>query len=126
MRTTVTLDDALYEQALTPPTPTVIAYRTVEPSVFGLFQFGTENRPLILLLLMGVTIVATTLGYHHISLVAPRFPRDFKIQAWTMLAASSVSMWSAIRYYQISVASGVEVENPHIHFAWMTLFGGAK
>ena len=114
---------ALYQKALAHLTPTVIAYRTLETSFFGLFQFGTENRPLILLLLMGVTIVATTLGYHHISLVAPRFPRDFKIQAWTMLAASSVSMWSAIRYYEISVASGVEVENPHIHFAWMALFG---
>lgn len=114
---------ALYQKALAHLTPTVVAYRTLETSFFGLFQFGTENRPLILLLLMGVTIVATTLGYHHISLIAPRFPRDFKVQAWTMLAASSVSMWSAIRYYQISVASGVEVENPHIHFAWMTLFG---
>lgn len=114
---------ALYQKAVTHLTPTIVAYRTLETSFFGLFQFGTENRPLILLLLMGVTIVATTLGYHHISLVAPRFPRDFKIQAWTMLGASSVSMWSAIRYYQISVASGVEVEEPHIHFGWMTMFG---
>lgn len=114
---------AVYGKAIAHMTPAVIAYRTVETSFFGLFQFGTENRPLILLLLMGVTIVATTLGYHHISLVAPRFPRDFKVQAWTMLAASSLSMWSAIRYYEISVASGVAVEDPHIHFAWMALFG---
>ena len=113
----------LYEKVVQHQTPQVKAYRTLETSFFGLFQFGTENRPLILLLLMGVTIVATTLGYHHISLVSPRFPRDFKIQAWTMLGASSVSMWSAIRYYQISVASGVEVEDPHIHFGWMTMFG---
>lgn len=113
----------LYQKAVNHLTPSVIAYRTLETSFFGLFRFGTENRPLILLLLLGVTIVATTLGYHHISLVAPRYPRDFKIQAWTMLGASSVSMWSAIRYYQISVASGVEVENPHIHFGWMAMFG---
>lgn len=113
----------LYQKAVNHLTPTVVAYRTLETSFFGLFQFGTENRPLILLLLMGVTIVATTLGYHHISLVAPRYPRDFKVQAWTMLAASAVSLWSAIRYYQISVASGVEVEDPHIHFGWMAMFG---
>ena len=81
---------ALYERVVTHLTPAVVAYRTLETSFFGLFQFGTDNRPLILLLLMGVTILATTMGYHHISLVAPRFPRDFKVQAWTMLAASSV------------------------------------
>ena len=113
----------LYQRVVTHMTPMVVAYRTVETSFFGLFQFGTDNRPLILLLLMGVTILATTIGYHHISLVAPRYPRDFKIQAWTMLGASSLSMWSAIRYYQISRDTGVAIEDPHIHFGWMALFG---
>ena len=114
---------ALYASIVAHQTPQLKAYRALETSFFGLFQFGSENRPLILLLLMGVTILATTAGYHHISLVAPRHPRDFKVQAWTMLAASSLSMWSAIRYYQISGDTGVPIEDPHIHYGWMLMFG---
>src|SRR5690606_5346301 len=113
---------ALYEKILTHLSPAVVAYRTVETSFFGLFRFGTENRPLILLMLLGVTILATTCGYPLISAVAPRYPRDYKVQAWTMLGASAVSLWSAIKYYQISVDSGVAVENPHIHYGWMVMF----
>lgn len=114
---------AMYERAAGAITPAVVAYRTLETSFFGLFRFGADNRPLILLGLLGVTILATTLGYHHISLVAPRYPRDFKVQAWTMLAASSLSLYSAVRYYQISKASGVPIEAPMIHYSWMVLFG---
>lgn len=114
---------ALYTTLLDHITPQLKAYRALETSFFGLFQFGSDHRPLILLLLMGVTILATTVGYHHISLVAPRFPRDFKVQAWTMLIASSLSMWSAVRYYQISADSGVPIEDPHIHYGWMLMFG---
>ncbi|TDP88485.1 TRAP-type C4-dicarboxylate transport system permease large subunit [Aquabacterium commune] len=114
---------ALHNSLVAHITPQLKAFRALETSFFGLFQFGSDNRPLILLLLMGVTILATTVGYHHISLVAPRHPRDFKVQAWTMLAASSLSMWSAVRYYQISGDSGVPIEDPHIHFGWMLMFG---
>lgn len=114
---------AFYERAVAHTTPMVVAYRTLETSFFGLFRFGVENRPLILLLLMGVTILATTIGYHHISLVAPHYPRDYKVQAWTMLLASGLSLWSVISHYQISLASGVPVEEPIIHFGWMVMFG---
>ena len=112
----------IYQQAITHTTAAVIAYRTLETSFFGLFQFGSENRPMILLLLMGVTILAATIGYHHISLVPPRYARDYKTQAWTMALASGFALWSSIRYYQISKASGIAIENPSLHFAWMTMF----
>ena len=113
---------AWYERAVSHITPAVVAYRTIETSFFGLFSFGSENRPMILLLLMGFTIVATTIGYHHISLVAPRYARDYKVQAWTMLIASAVALWSTIRYYQISKDAGVPIEEPAIHYAWMVMF----
>lgn len=114
---------AWYERVASHNTWAVKAYRTLETSFFGLFRFGSENRPMILLVLMGFTILATTVGYHHISLVPPRYGRDYKVQAWTMLIASAIALYSSIRYYQISVASGVAVEEPLIHFAWMVLFG---
>ena len=112
----------LYDAAVTHTTAAVIAYRTLETSFFGLFQFGTENRPMILLLLMGVTILAATLGYENISLVPPRYALDYKVQAWTMLAAAIFSLWSCVRYYQISKDSGIALENPSIHYAWITMF----
>ncbi len=114
---------AWYQRVTSHNTWAVQAYRTVETSFFGLFRFGSENRPMILLLLMGFTILATTVGYHHISLVAPRYGRDYKVQAWTILIASGIALHSSISYYQISVDSGVAVEDPLIHFAWMLLFG---
>ena len=46
---------AWYERAASHNTWAVKAYRTVETSFFGLFRFGSENRPMILLLLMGFT-----------------------------------------------------------------------
>jgi TRAP-type C4-dicarboxylate transport system permease large subunit len=112
----------IYEASVTHTTAAVIAYRTLETSFFGLFQFGTENRPMILLLLMGVTILAATLGYENISLVPPRYALDYKVQAWTMLAAAVFSLWSCVRYYQISKDSGIALENPSIHYAWITMF----
>lgn len=112
----------LYQKAIEHTTPVVWVYRTLETSFFGLFQFGTENRPMILLLLMGITILATTLGYHHISLVPPRYARDFKVQAWTMALASVLALWSSVRYFQICSAAGVAVENPALHYAWITMF----
>jgi len=112
----------IYEQAVKHITPAVIAYRTLETSFFGLFQFGTDNRPMILLLLMGITILATTLEYDHIALVPARYAMDYKVQAWTMLAAAAFSLWSCVRYYQISLGSGIELENPSIHYAWIAMF----
>lgn len=114
---------AHYAQVAKHLTPGVKAYRAVETSFFGLFRFGSENRPLILLLLLTVTSIATTLGFHHICLRPPKFERDFRLQSLTMAISSGLLLHSAVRYYQISVASGVRVEEPWLYYLWMFLFG---
>ncbi len=114
---------ALHEQVLKHITPAVVVYRTVETSFFGLFHFGSENRPLILLLLLTVTSIATTLGFHHLCLRPPKFERDFRMQAITMTMASALLLMSAIRYYQVSIEAGVPLEAPMLYHLWMLLFG---
>ena len=114
---------ALYTHIRQHITPQLKLYRGLETSFFALFKFGADNRAMILLTLLTVTAAFTTLGFHHISLRPARRARDFQAQSWSMLAASLLMLYSCVRYYQISVASGVEVEDPHIHFGWMTMFG---
>ncbi|RZL08715.1 MAG: TRAP transporter large permease subunit [Rubrivivax sp.] len=111
-----------HDRAAAHTTPVVKFYRTVETSFYGLFRFGTENRPMILLLLMAVTIAATTLTYEHLSLVPARYAKDFQMQAWLMLASSGFLLWSSVSYYNILSNSGIPVEDPNHHYAWMVFF----
>lgn len=113
----------MYRRIVSHLTPQVKAYRAVETSFFALFQLGTDNRTLMLLLLVGIAAITTTLGHHHICIRPPHFKRDFKLQAIVMSVAASMLLYSSVRYYQISRASGLEVEHPEIYFLWMILFG---
>jgi TRAP-type C4-dicarboxylate transport system permease large subunit len=112
----------MYERITAHITPTLKLYRGMETSFFGLFRFGAENRALILLALLGVTCAYTTLGFHHITLRPPRFKRDYQSQSWSMLACNLMLLYSSVRYYQISVESGVALDDPRVYFAWMILF----
>lgn len=103
-------------------TPPLVAYRTLETSFLGLFMLGSNNRAVILLLLLTFTAAHATLGQHHISIRPPRSRRDHLIQSWSMLAASLMLLFSSVRFYQISMASGVPIEMPQVNFMWMTLF----
>ncbi len=113
-----------YNRAAEHITPGVVAYRTLETSFFGLFRFGAENRSMILLLLMGVVILAATAKYEHIGLVPVRTRRDHLMQSLTTLGAGSFLLWSAVSYYQISSAAGVEMERPEHQQAWIVMFAG--
>ncbi len=113
----------VYQRIVSHMTPQVKAYRTLETSFFALFQLGTENRTLMLLLLVGIAAITTTLGHHHICIRPPHFKKDFKLQAVVMSIASAFLLYSSVRYYQISKGSGLEVEHPVIYFLWMILFG---
>ncbi len=103
-------------------TPTIIAFRTIETSFSGLFRFGTEHRSMILLVLMGIVILATTIKYEHIGLVPVRFQRDYTVQSLITLGAGACMLWSAISYYKISSQSGVAMERPDHQKAWMVMF----
>jgi TRAP-type C4-dicarboxylate transport system permease large subunit len=113
----------IYKRILEHQTPQVKAYRTIETSFFALFELGTSNRPLILLLMVVIAGVTTTLGSHHISIRPPRFTKDHQLSALSMVAAAGLLLYSSLSYYQILKVTGTEVENPIIHYLWWFFFG---
>lgn len=113
---------ALYEQVREHITPALRAYRTVETSFFALFHFGAHNRALILLALLTITAAYTTFGFHHICLRPPRHARDYLAQSLSMLLASGMMLFSAVRYHQISLASGAALDDPRVYKMWIALF----
>src|SRR5690606_680337 len=112
----------LYTRILAHQTPEVKIYRTIETSFFGLFQIGTENRPLILLLMVALSTIITTVKFHHIALRPARFTRDNFTQSLLQAVSSGLLLYSSYSYYQILKATGIHLENEIIHFVWMALF----
>lgn len=103
-------------------TPQVKIFRTIETSFFGLFQLGTDNRPLILLLMVAIAAITTTLGFHHIGIRPGHYTRDQIVQTWSQVAANAFLLLSSVRYYQILKASGGDIEGEILHFVWIALF----
>jgi TRAP-type C4-dicarboxylate transport system permease large subunit len=112
----------LYNRIKEHMTPQVRAYRTLETSFFGLFQLGTENRPLILLVMVAIAAITTTLGFHHIGIRPGHYSKDYFLQSLAQVVSSSFLLYSAVRYYQILQGSGVPIEHPLIHYIWIGLF----
>jgi TRAP-type C4-dicarboxylate transport system permease large subunit len=112
----------MYGKVVQHQTPQVRAYRTLETSFFGLFQVGTDNRPLILLLMVAIAAVTTTLGFHHIGIRPGHYTKDYLLQSASQAVAAGLLLFSAVRYYQILQGSGVPIEHPFIHYVWMALF----
>ena len=112
----------IYTKVAERQTPQVKIYRTIETSFFGLFQIGTENRPLILLLMVAISAITTTLGFHHIGIRTGHYTRDYIAQTWSQVAANGLLLLSCVRYYQILQASGGDIEGEILHFVWITLF----
>lgn len=112
----------MYERIADQITPQVKVYRAIETSFFALFQYGTDHRPMILLVMLSLAAIITTLGHHHICIRPARYVRDFQLQAISMAAAAALLLHSTIRYYQISLESGVAIARPELHFLWMALF----
>ncbi|HET8695204.1 MAG TPA: TRAP transporter large permease subunit, partial [Aquabacterium sp.] len=112
----------LYERVLKHQTPQVKFYRTLETSFFGLFQIGTDNRPLILLLMVAIAAITTTLGFHHIGIRPGHYTKDYFVQSASQTVAAGLLLFSTIRYYQILQGSGVPIEHPLLHYVWMALF----
>jgi TRAP-type C4-dicarboxylate transport system permease large subunit len=114
---------SLYERVLALQTPQVQMYRTIETSFFGLFKIGTENRSLILLLMVGIAAITTTLGRHHISIRPALYTRDHQAQTWSQVFANGFLLFSCVRYYQILQGTGgVPKEEVVLHWIWMALF----
>jgi TRAP-type C4-dicarboxylate transport system permease large subunit len=112
----------IYAQVLQHQTTEVKVYRTLETSFFGLFQVGTDNRPLILLLMVAIAAITTTLGFHHIGIRPGYYTKDYLLQSASQVVSSGLLLFSSVRYYQILQGSGVPIEHPLLHYVWMALF----
>lgn len=112
----------LYDRVSTHITPSLKFYRSIETGFFGIFRFGTENRPLILLLMVAIAAVSTTLQYHHINLRPPRTKKDFQVYSLAMLAANLLVFVSSVYYLKLQYASGIKVEHPVLNWLTILLF----
>lgn len=113
---------AMYEKVANHLTPTVKVYRAVETSFFGLFKYGTENRPLILLLMVLIASVYTTAGEHHIALRPPKTRVDFRIYSIMMTAANALLAFSSIMYLKMQQDSGIPIDKPFLYYLWIGMF----
>jgi len=116
------LKHSFYERAAAHITPMVRAFRAVETGFFALFEVGTHNRPLILLLMVAIAAIVTTLANHHISIRPARTTLDQRVSNGAIAIASAMLLFSCIRYYQITAATGLVVEHPLLHVLWCALF----
>lgn len=112
----------LYTKVVQHQTPEVKVYRTIETSFHVLFQLGTDNRSLILLLMVAISAITTTLGFHHIGIRPGHYTKDYLLQSGSQLVAAGLLLYSCFRYFEILGASGVPIEHPQLHYIWMGLF----
>lgn len=103
-------------------TPTLKAYRSFETAFFGIFRFGTENRSVILILMVAIAATTTTLGLHHIALRPPSTKTDFKVYSIAMVVANVLLLASSISYWKLQLASGIPIEHPIVNYLWVGLF----
>lgn len=111
-----------YESLSKHVTPELKAYRAFETAFFGIFRFGTENRSVILILMVAIAATTTTLGLHHIALRPPSTKVDFKVYSIAMVAANALLLASSIAYWKLQIASGIPIEHPIINYLWVGLF----
>lgn len=112
----------MYKNISSHLTPGVKAYRAIETSFFWLFHFGTENRALVLLLMVLIASINTTLGEHHIALRPPKTRVDFRVYSLTMLAANALLTFSSIMYIKMQLDSGIPIEKPVLNYLWVGMF----
>ncbi|MDO8267027.1 MAG: TRAP transporter large permease subunit [Moraxellaceae bacterium] len=114
---------AMYKKINEHLTDKVKAFRKVETTFFGIFRFGTENRSLLLLMMVAIAAVTTTLGLHHIALRPPKDRTDFRVYSVAMIIANSVLVFSSLYYIlEVQNKSGIEVDRPYISWIWVALF----
>lgn len=115
---------AMYEQINSHITPTVKAYRTFETAFFAIFRFGTENRSIILVLLIAIAAIRTTIGVHHIGIRPPSTKIDFLVYGSSMTLANALLLFSSISYYFSVRSTGLALDDlaTTINVLWITLF----
>jgi len=115
-----------YDKAIThiEAHPSIRAYRSFETSFFGIFKFGTENRALLLIIMVVFAAISATLKTHHIGLRSPATRIDFKVYSVAMLIANSFLVYSSYSQYMSVLNSGVPMgDMKYVYWLWMILFG---
>ena len=104
--------------------PSIRPYRAVETSFFGIFQFGTENKAVILIIMVVLAAITATLKIHHIGLRGPSSKLDYRVYAVAMILGNGFLTSSAISQYKSVLNSGVPPtsEMTIIYWLWMILF----
>lgn len=112
----------MYKNISSHLTPTVKAYRAVETSFFGIFRFGMENRPMLLLILVFIASINTTLSLGHIALRVPSSRLDFRIYSIMMTVANSILVFSSVKYLEMQQDSGIPIDKPWLNYLWIGMF----
>ena len=104
--------------------PTIRTYRAIETGFFGIFKFGTENRVLILLLMVVISCITASLKMHHISLRPPKSKLDFRVYSISMILGNGLLTYSVLSQYQSVMNSGVTstYETLGVYWLWIILF----
>jgi len=114
---------SMYESIQKNITSQVKAFRAVETGFFAVFKFGTENRPLILLLMFVIAAITTTLGVHHLGIRPPRYKKDFQVYGVAMTLGNALAAVSCWYYYNtVLLSSGIAVEKPILNYLLIGLF----
>lgn len=117
---------AFYDKSMThlEKHPSARTYRTMETGFFWLFKVGTENRVLILLLMVVISAITASLKMHHISLRPPTTKLDFRVYSLAMILGNGLLSYSVWSQYQSVINSGVESTYETIfgYWLWIILF----
>lgn len=104
--------------------PGVNVFRKIETAFTLVFDFGTKNRPLILVIMVVIAAIQATLGKHHIGLRPAVTKIDHLVQDTAMLFANALLTFSCIKYLISMKASGVAVDTVVlvINYLWTACF----
>ena len=105
--------------------PSIRTYRAIETTFFGIFKFGSENRVLILLLMVLVSAITASVKFHHIGLRAPTTRLDYKVYALFMAIGNGLLTFSVYSQFNSVLNSGVKSTNETlaVYWLWLALFG---
>ena len=120
-------DHVSYQQAMQhlDENPSLRAYRTFETGFFAVFKYGSNNRNVLLILMVVLAAITATLKTHHIGLRSPTTKVDYKIYSIFMTIANGLLTYSCWSQLQSSKNSGIPLtgETHTIYWLWIILFG---
>lgn len=115
-----------YDQAIAylEEKPSLRAYRRFETGFFWLFKFGSDNRVIILLLMVVISSITASIKMHHISLRPPKTKLDYRVYHFFMILGNALLSYSVLSQYYSVLSSGVFVdyETHAVYYLWAILF----